>query len=88
MSTWKQTAPNRWIMSTIHNGREVDDTTIVDLFNEDCEAAPGNPATEVSDVDVFLIVEVDHDTYEIEAAVTITRRYDNPVMLTQGLDTP
>ena len=88
MSAWRQTGPNRWIVSTLQNGRQIDDETIVDLFNQDCEAAPGNPAVTVEDVDVFLIVEVDHDTYEIEAAVTVTRRYDHPVMLTQGLDTP
>ena len=87
MSTWRQTGPSRWILTTIQNGRQIDDATIVDLFNTDCEAAPGNPAIEVSDVDVFLIVEIDHDTYEIEAAVTVTRRYDQAHMLTEGLDT-
>jgi hypothetical protein len=67
---------------------QIDDTTIIDLFNADCEAAPGNPAITVEDVDVFLTVEIDHDTYELEAAVTIGRRYDQAHMLTQGLDTP
>jgi hypothetical protein len=67
---------------------QIDDATIVDLFNDDCEAAPGNPAITVTDVDVFQVVEIDHDTYELEATVTITRRYDDPVLLTEGLDTP
>jgi hypothetical protein len=88
MSTWRQTGPSRWIVSTIHDRMQIDDEEIIGLFNDDCEAAPGNPAITVTDVDVFLTVEIDHDAYELEVAVTITRRYDNPVMLTQGLDTP
>jgi hypothetical protein len=88
MSHWRQTGPSRWIVSTIHSGMQIDDPTIIDLFNTDCEAAPGNPATTVEDVDVFHVVETDHDTYELEMAVTVGRRYDNPVLLTEGLDTP
>jgi hypothetical protein len=87
MSTWRQTGPNRWILSTIHDRMQIDDTDIIDLFNDDCEAAPGNPAITVDDVDVFLTVEIDHDAYELEAAVTIGRRYDQTHMLTQELDT-
>lgn len=87
MSTWRQTGPTRWIVGTIQKGRELDDRIIIDLFNTDCEAAPGNPAITVSDVDQFYTCEIDHNTYEIEATVTITRRYDQAHMLTQGLDT-
>jgi hypothetical protein len=88
MSTWRQTGPSRWIVGTIQLGRELDDRTIIDLFNTDYESAPGNPAITVSDVDQFYTCEIDHNTYEIEATVTITRRYDQTHMLTQGLDTP
>ena len=88
MSTWRQTGPSRWIVGTIHDRIQIDDEEIVGLFNDDCEAAPGNPAITVTDVDQFYTCEIDHDTYEIEAAVTITRRYDQTHMLTQGLDTP
>lgn len=87
MSHWRQTGPSRWILTTIHNGMQIDDADIIDLFNDDCEAAPGNPAITVSDVDVFQVEEIDHNTYMLEAAVTIGRRYDQAHMLTERLDT-
>ena len=88
MSTWKQTGTGRWIVGTIHNSPELDDQTIIDLFNTDWQAAIGNPAVSVSHVDQFYTVNIDHDTWEIEAAVTLNRRYDSASMVVQGLDTP